>query len=88
MVRHTIQDGTDMDRECCPFINGNHQSCRSRFTLDQLGRAMRTCVGNYRSCSVHWELQATHQLQPADPTPVIITLKRHELHEPLRPTGS
>lgn len=88
MVTQTIHDRVDMDADCCPFINGNHQGCRSRFTLGQLGQAMRTCVGNYRSCSMHWELQASNPIRPADPTPVIITLKRHELHEPLRPTGS
>ena len=88
MVRHTIHDGTDADRDCCPFINGNHRGCRSRFTLGQLGRAMQTCVGNYRSCSVHWQLQAEPHLRPAETTPVIITLKRHVLDESLRPTGS
>jgi hypothetical protein len=88
MVRQTIQDGMDMDRECCPFINGNHSQCRTRFTLDQLDQAMHICVGNYRSCSVHWDLQSSTLSMPADPTPVIITLKRHEIHERLRPTGS
>ena len=88
MVRHTIHEGAGADSDCCPFIDGNHRHCRSRFTLGQLGRAMQTCVGNFRSCSVHWQLQADQQLRPAETMPVIITLKRHVLDESLRPTGS
>ncbi|MAB83875.1 MAG: hypothetical protein CMJ24_10655 [Phycisphaerae bacterium] len=87
MVRQT-HESMETDRDCCPFINGNHFQCSARFTLNKLDQAMRTCVGNYRSCSVHWDLQSSTRSEPAQPTPVIITLKRHEILERLRPTGS
>lgn len=88
MVRNSTPKPLATEAEGCPFVDGSHPCCRARFSLGNLEQAMGTCFGNYRSCSTHWELQQGTQQAPPESPPVIITLRRHAVHQRLRPTGS
>ena len=76
-----------MDADTCPYVDGNHDCCRARFSLDRLDHLMRTCFGDFTSCPNHWRLRSLEESDESS-VPVIITLRRHLVHEQLRPTGS
>ena len=90
MVRPHQSDAPSlsMDSDACPYVDGNHDCCRARFSLDRLDHLMQTCFGEFTSCPNHWRLRSLEQTPNESSIPVIITLRRHQVHEQLRPTGS
>ena len=77
-----------MDSDACPYVDRNHGCCRARFSLDRLDHLMHTCFGDFRSCPHHDQLRSLDDSPGESSTSVIITLRRHLVHEQLRPTGS
>ncbi|MDG2291781.1 MAG: hypothetical protein P8L37_03910 [Phycisphaerales bacterium] len=90
MVRphQPYETGTQAEAGSCPFVDRNHNCCRSRFSMGQLDQLMHTCFGDYHTCPHHWELSSRGERSVESSIPVIITLRRHLVHEELRPTGS
>lgn len=80
-----MTDFTPDPAEPCPYMNDDRASCSSHFTLEHLSQAFGDCIGEFRSCSNFWAMNANPLPHPTHPQH-ITTITAHG--RPLQPTGS